>query len=202
MKLPALIVVLVIISLGGFFLLAKSNAPAPSASLAPGDTPTPTIDVRGIKVGNTSYKDAEGIYTFSYPLDYKLSDQTDGKQIRVYKTGPTQQGQTEMYDGVILVFETVDLSGQTLSKWVDGHIKTTTADGTSKLSSPKKMITIKGYPGFRYGIHGLGDFTEYVLQKDNKSNHAVIISVMVADPQKIGFQKEVDKILSTFELHK
>jgi hypothetical protein len=196
MKVPVSIVIvfLVIILLGGIFLVTKSHAPV--------EPSTPTAEVRKIPIDGNTYTDTQGVYTFLYPLDYKLDQQNDGKQIRIYKTGATQQGQTEMYDGVVMVFETMDTDGVPLSKWVDGYIKKTTADGTIKLVGSKKQMTQNGYAGFVYHTQGLGEFTNYVFQKSEKSHQVVVITTLVEDPQKVGFQKEVDKILSTLEVHK
>ena len=89
----------------------------------------PTVAADGLKIGGSSYGDDNGLYSFLYPSEYTI-DESDTKHIRIYKTGPTQTGQTEMYDGVIVVFEVLELGGQSLSDWVDENITSITSDGT------------------------------------------------------------------------
>lgn len=156
-------------------------------------------DVSTLRAGGSSYSDSKGLYTFLYPSEYSIDTQ-DTQYLRLFKTGPTQKGQTEMYDGVIMVFETIELQGQSLESVVDTRIAGATADGTSEIIQPKRAVTLGSYPGFTYETRGLGSATVLVLQKDLQSTQAVGITMLIADPGQIGFQKEVDAILSTLEL--
>ncbi len=158
--------------------------------------------IASLQRGGNNYADPEGVYMFLYPNDYKIDGQNNGQITRIYKTGPTQQGQTEIYDGVIMTFEAISLRGQTLEEWVDNQIKTTTADGTSTLESPKHAVTINGHTGFTYTARGLGTSTYLYLQKDPSSPYAVGVTYLVADPTNAGFQNEVDAILSTLVFQK
>lgn len=200
-----LIVVLII--LGGFVLLSKNTTPVPvtrtsiSPSVTERENPSPTINNSNLRAGGSSYRDTQGVYVFLYPADYILDTQ-DKQHVRIYKTGATQKGQTEMYDGVIMVFETIVLNKQTLNTWVDTTLKTATEDGTSQIIDPKKAISLHSYQGFTYSMRGLGISKEYVFQKDTNSPYAVHISTSVNDPQNVGFQTDVDTILSTFEILK
>ncbi len=193
---------------GGFFWLSQTkNSPlklqtTPTPSVTEKITVQPTIDNNDLKQGGSSYTDPNNVYVFLYPSDYKLDTQNDGRYTRIYKTGPTQKGQTEIYDGVLLVFETITLNGATLQEWVDNSILSATKDGTSTVTVPAKGVTISSYSGFTYSMHGLGETKYYVLQKDSRSTNAVLIATLVSDPQNVGFQKDVDKILSTLEILK
>lgn len=160
------------------------------------------FDNSDLKIGGSSHTDAENVYSILYPNDYKTDTQNGGKETRFYKTGATQRGQTEMYDGVIIVLETIPLNGQSLEKWVDDKLKAATADGTSEIVQPKMPTTLNGYPGFIYTLRGLGESKYTVIQKDTNSNYAVSIVTLVNDPQNVGFQKEVDKTLSTLQILK
>lgn len=201
MKNIPIIFILILIGVGGYFLLNPKPKTAPSQENTTSTTPAPTIDNNDLMQGGSSYSDVNGLYTFLYPSDYKL-DIADPVHIRIYKYGATQTGQTEMYDGVLIVFEDINLGNKSLSQWVDDNIKTTTADGTLKIIEPKKSITINNYPGFTYSTQGLGEAKYYVLQKDSSSKNAVVITTAVMDPKNVGFQKEVDKTLSTLQLLK
>jgi hypothetical protein len=195
--------VLAIIIAGGvgvFFLKQTkenvSTASPLSASTAP--TSSPLSDLGS---GGSSYLDQKGVYNFLYPNDYTL-DTADPLHIRIYKRGETQRPQSEMSDGALMVFETVELKGVTLEKWVDTRISESTADGTSEITEAKKMVTQNGYPGFYYAIRGLGISQNLILQKDLNSDNAVVITYAISDPEQKGYQSELDAVLKSLRLLK
>jgi hypothetical protein len=208
MKVLMLIVLLILFGIAGYFLFVNKQATAPSSTGSAIPSPTQPVtsqapvDTNDLRAGGSSYRDPQGMYVFLYPSDYTQDEQNNGKMIRVYKLGPSQKGQTEMYDGVNVMFESVDLQQQTLEQWVDTSIQTATADGLSEIVEPKKKITQNSYPGFTYTLQGLGEAKFYVLQKDASSNYAVVVTTSVMDPQNVGFQQQVDKILATLEILK
>lgn len=206
---------MILLGIGGYAVYslgAKTPEPSPTPiASTPSIRPSPTqwiatpttakrIDADLLAAGS-SYADTNGVYSFLYPSDFKL-DTSDPQHPRIYKTGSTQQGQTEMYDGVMVVFETIQLQEPSLNVWVDEYIKTRTADGTSQVTSPKKPFILETYQGFMFEMRGLGTATYYALQKDTASKYAVLITTSVNDPQNVDFQTDVDKIFSTIELHK
>lgn len=214
----SIIIVIVVGVSVGYFKLAPQNAtppsPTPSAggidiSQLPLTTPVATSSVQPtlnqentLKAGGNSYLDPKGVYVFLYPNDYKIDTQGDGQYTRIYKTGATQRGQTEMYDGIIMVFETVKLQGQTMDQWVDQRIKESTADGTVEITQPKKPTTMNKYPGFTYKARGLGEADYLIIQKSPTSEYVVSITTSVSDPQQKNYQKEVDAVLAGIELLK
>lgn len=159
-------------------------------------------DAAALRAGGSSYLDSEAVYTFLYPSEYALDTQEEGKYTRISKRGATQRGQTEIYDGVIVAFERVDLQGVSLSDWVDAQIKTATDNGMVEVLEPKKTAALNTYPGFTYELQGLGSSKYIVVQQNPSSTYAVNISFLVADPEQQGYQQEVDAILSTLELKK
>jgi hypothetical protein len=203
--LPIVIGALIIIAIGAYFLIPKKSqtttTPVPTSESMTSTTPAPTVDNSDLMQGGSSYKDTSGFYTFLYPNDYKL-DTSDPIHARIFKTGATQTGQTEMHDGVLMVFEVVDLGEKTLKTWVDDNIKATTADGTLKVIEPVTAAKINNYPGFTYKTQGLGEAKYFVLQKDGDSKNALVITTSVQDPKNVGFQTDVDKVLSTIQLLK
>lgn len=162
----------------------------------PTSSPAPPL----VHALGSSYQDPSGRYELRYPSDFTL-DTSDPIHPRLYKKGPTQRGQTEMYDGVIVVFETIDLAGKRIKEWVDMRISTDTAAGASQLIQVKTPLTLNTYPGLTYQIRGLGEFTNVVIQKSPETDQALLITYMVADPQNVGFQSQVDAILSSIQLH-
>ncbi|MBP7967725.1 hypothetical protein KAZ66_05670 [Candidatus Woesebacteria bacterium] len=207
MKKSSILTLLIIIAILGYNYYLKQSQSTPITE-TPATTPSvkqfilSNPDTSILRAGGSSYTDPQSVYTFLYPNEYSI-DHHDGDTItRISKRGATQKGQTEMYDGVIMVFQLVDLENKTLSSWVDNHIKEMTSDGTSELTQPKKAIAMYEYPGFTYGIRSLGESTYLLVQKDTRSKFALNITFLVADPELKDYQKEVDAILATLELRK
>ncbi len=180
-------------------LNTEESTPSPVAQVQPFLQASP--DATQLLAGGSSYSDSQGVFGFLYPNDYTIDTQEEGRYTRIYKKGATQKGQTEMYDGVIISFERVDLEGKTLSEWVDDQINQAASNGFAT-TMPKKEVTLGAYPGFTFAIHSLGTSTTLVVQKAKNSTAAVSVTFLVADPQNKDYQKEVDAIVSTLELRK
>jgi hypothetical protein len=204
---------LIALCFGGYLIMSPGNKtnestqqPINSPSSSPSNSPSTLSPdskmVNDLQMGGSSYSDPQGVYQFLYPSEYKIDSENNGQHTRIYKTGPTQRGQTEMYDGVIIVFESHNLNGKSLEILVDENIKTSTADGTSELTSPKQNITINSQQGFTYKMRGLGEATYFAIQKDKNSDYALVVTTSISDPTNVGFQKEVDALLSTIRMLK
>ena len=208
-KAVLIIIVIAAVALGYYFYSQKLKTVTPvnttTSTPTPNDSvtiPVPEEKIEELKMGGSSYAEKNGVYSFLYPNDYTFDEQNNGEVIRVYKQGPTQKGQTEMYDGVIVSFQLINLEGKTLENYVDEQIANATLDGVSEVTAPKSKITVNGYNGFTYTLRGLGEFPIYVMQKDASSTNAVSISTLVADPGNLGFQDDVNAILNTLTIHK
>ncbi len=199
-----LIIVVAILAIIYFYQNNRNYTPPAENVLQPPIERTENANpeaVSDLERGGSSFSDPDSIFSILYPSEY-VQDTQGENQYRIYKQGPTQKGQTEMYDGVIIHFQTVELRKQSLGEWVDAQISQSIADGTSELISPKKHIDINNYAGFTYTLRGLGEAVSYVIQKDINSPYAVSITTLVADPEEMGFEKEVNAILSTLQLLK
>lgn len=159
-----------------------------------------TIDTNELKIGGSSYSDPSGVFTLLYPSDYRL-DTSDPLHPRIVKIGATQRGQTEIYDGVLIVFETIDLSQMTLEQFVDQRIQEIKDNGAGQLLIPKKAIAFGSYPGFTYESRGLGVFTDLFIEKETGAKKGLRITYMVADPQNQNYQNQVYAALATVQLH-
>lgn len=205
----AIVVALIVSAVVVYYLSTKQNEevtvqiPQQVATTEPTAEANPesASDTGTLKAGGSSFSDPEGVYTFLYPNDFTLDTQ-DKNFTRIYKRGEQERPQSEMTDGVLMVFETVELQDQTLKEYVDATIEEQTADGTREVTEPQKAIKIKDYAGYTYEMRGLGTSTYVVLQKDTKSKFAVAITYSVSDPKEKDYQGEVDAILSTLELRK
>lgn len=183
----------------------------PESALAPGTSPnssivspttSPTPDTRELEQGGNSYLDSKGIYSLLYPNDYVLDAPSNDPHVRIYKRGESQRPQSEMSDGVLIVFETINLENKSLSSWVDTQIQEAAQNQTSQVTKPKTSTSLNGYNGFTYEIGGLGSSTYIAIQKDSSSPHALLINYLVADPNQQDYQKEVERILATIKLLK
>lgn len=199
-----ILVIFLLVGIGYSFVnrpLQPPSEPIVTITPSPTHTANPQV-VDDLRAGGSSYSDADGVFVILYPNDYSMDTQNNGQQVRFFKRGETQKGQTEIYDGVMVVVEKVSLNGTDLISWVDSRIKESTADGTTEIIKGKEATTLNNYRGFTYTVRSLGEHQYYVVQKDENSPYAVVITTLVADPQNVGYQKEVDAIFSTLALLK
>jgi len=205
-KLGFLILLITIASIGYHSSIKQSlltsvpSSPIPTQNIEQFILSKPDTTV--LKAGGASYTDPQNIYTFLYPNDYAIDHQDDNEITRISKKGATQKGQTEMYDGVIMVFQLVDLGGKSLSEWIDLHNQEMTQDGTATITQQKRTVSLGSYPGYTYKVRSLGESTYLIVQHDPASNFALNITFLVADPERKDYQKDIDAILSTLELRK
>lgn len=186
---------------------SETNTETPTESTTPTTDQVPQFvqsspDLTALQAGGSSYLDPQGLYSFLYPNDYELDAQNVGMITRIVKRGETQRGQTEIYDGALVVFETVDLQGKSLEEYATNTLATLVDSGTSEVLKPLRPVKLGEFPGYTYETRGLGSQTSLVVQKDLSSPKAVHISFLVADPEQKNYQAEVDAVLSTFKLLK
>lgn len=134
---------------------------------------------------------------FSIKYDPSLILQESTKtDVRFYKWGPTQRGQTEVYDGIIFSVRKISVTdgGQT-------HINTQIEQfkNVGTITEPLHDSSLNGVPVKRFGASGLGDFKIIFVPIDNQT--IIEISYMIPDPTGVGFQKIVDQMLSTFKIN-
>lgn len=206
MKTTLISIVSIIVIVGVvFYIFSWQKIPdspaAPETTVTPPSAEPIASDPINLKLGGSSYLDPESRFNFIYPNDYKLDIQNN-QYVRIAKTGATQKGQTELYDGVIMVFEPINLENQTLEQWVDKYLEAATIDGTTQIIETKKPTTFNGYPGFTFATRGLGESKFLVIQKDLNSKHALSIVSGVYDPENKNYQKEVDAVMTNIQLLK
>lgn len=203
--LVVLVLLVLVVALGGFLYFNRTqgvqNALDNPTTINPGGANGAAPTTVPLGASGSSFMDPKGVFTVLYPSDYEL-DTSDPEHPRIFKRGETQRPQTELYDGALIVFESVDLGGKTLSAWIDDRIKTSTENGMQEIIKPKATASFNNYPGFSYTLRGLGETTYTAIQKDTNSDNAVIISTLVADPENKGYQAEVDTTLNSITLLK
>jgi hypothetical protein len=133
---------------------------------------------------------------FSLRHDPTLTITDDGQNgVRLYKWGPTQKGETELYDGILLSIRKV-ATPQGAQAYLADQIQQMTQHGT--ITAPLQEGRLNGLPAQRMSFSGLGDYTFVFVPVEDKS--LIEIAFIVPDPTMVGFRKMVDLMLSTFEL--
>ena len=133
---------------------------------------------------------------FSMYYDPSLTLQEETKtDVRFYKQGPSQRGQTEMYDGMIVTVRKIDVVGDTQA-YIDNQIEQYKDIGS--ITEPLHDSKLNGISTKEYGVSGLGDAKIIFVSINNQT--LLEVSYMVPDPTNAGFQKTVDLMLSTFKL--
>jgi hypothetical protein len=165
----------------------------PTITAKPTDTPTPSADpTASWNVYSTS------TYTIRYPADVELKER-DAGGVSLSKFGPTQVENTEIFDALLLAFQTFESSNVDLETYVDGQIKALNPDNeVIKLISGAKPTAIGNYSGYTFTIEGVGTFKYTYLQSTDKTMIVEIIDGTI-DPGNLGFEDLVSQIQSTFE---
>lgn len=151
--------------------------------------------------GNNNIPEEWKLYTsddigFSMYYDPSLTIQEDTKtDVRFYKQGPSQRGQTEMYDGMIVTVRKVDVVGNTQA-YINNQIEQYKDIGS--ITEPLHDSKLNGISTKEYGASSLGDAKIIFVPNDNQT--LLEVSYMAPDPTNAGFQKTVDLMLSTFKL--
>lgn len=135
---------------------------------------------------------------FSLKYDPTLTVKEDLQtSIRFYKWGPTQRGQTEIYDGIIFSVQRVDLQ-----KGIEEHINSRMSQfkNVGTITDPLHDSRVNGALVKEFSASSLGDFTLVFVPIDSRT--LLEISYMTPDPTNAGFRKVVELMLSSFSLIK
>ena len=133
---------------------------------------------------------------FSMAYDPSLTVQQDNdNEVRFYRNGPTQKGQTEMYDGMLLSVQKIT-APEGVQAYIDTHIKEVAESST--ITAPLRTGMLNGLSIQTFDASGLGDFTTIFIPVDDANLFE--LSYMVVDPTNAGFQETMDAILSSISL--
>lgn len=135
---------------------------------------------------------------FSINYDPTLTLKEDTKtDIRFYKWGPTQRGQTEMYDGIILSIRKVVVTDGG-KVYIDSQIEQFKNVGT--ITKSLREGKLNGIVVKEFSASSLGDFNVIFVPVNDQT--LLEISYMIPDPTGAGFQGVIDTMLSTFRIVK
>lgn len=165
---------------------------APTCEFAPCPSDEETRDWK-------EYKQNE--FSLKYPQEMTLTKVGDGT-IQLLLPGPTQKKQTEFYDGISATITIASLGKKTLKQVVDeetaGRPIADHSPGEQGSVTPVTIINLAGVEGYSYIGYGLGAFRQIYLPYKTKYIH--IGYSWDTDPQKKGYEKIMEKILSTLVL--
>lgn len=171
------------------FRSPSGEAPPPEVGL-PSAPPAPAVPIEAPADWREHVSERVGI-RFAYAPTLTLHEDAPD-QVRLSQWGPTQKGQTELYDGLILSFRRVTPEGS-FEAFLEAQMAQFRDVGS--ITAPLSDTVFNGRPARTFGASGLGDYTlVYVPQEGG----AVLeISILAPDPTGAGFRQTADRILST-----
>lgn len=180
----------------------ESIVEKPTIAISPFDTEQPeelaaSSSAPVVEKKQKTFENA--FFSFTYPEDMTIQTQ-EGGVVQVKKWGPTQKADTELYDGVALQFEPLELpvSAQQYSLTdIEGTLKS----GMAEILSGPTQVTIGNNTGYFYRMRFLGTASKYSFDTPNDSI-IVVVTDNTTDPGSIGFQEEADAILKSLVLKK
>lgn len=102
-------------------------------------------------------------FTISFPPDVTHETAAEGE--RFYKWGPTQTGQTEMYDGLRLEIRSGTYAPKTFAEFVDEQYEAKKSNPDIRNVGEKQNVTVGGMPAVSYRIEAFGDGTQIFVDR-------------------------------------
>ncbi len=133
-------------------------------------------------------------FSIRHDPDLRFS-QRSASDVSFYMLGPTQKGETEMYDGMNISFRKVRFSGA-IADYMQQEEGQFAAVG--QITAPLHDTQLGHVSAKTFNASTQGDFTIIFVPVDDSS--LIEIAYLDPDPGKLGFQKQIDQILATFTL--
>lgn len=163
-------------------------------------------------VGWKLYSNPTTVYSFRYPPDLTLEEfgntiyssptgkVDEVKSANVSKWGPSQQPNTEGYDGIFLSFTQIPKEQFSLEEIVDYRLDQIKEEQIVDVIIDKQLISINSYNGFTFSTQGLG-INKYIYLADsgNLSDYYILVTDSTKDPGNLGFDETVTQIFSSFQ---
>lgn len=142
-----------------------------------------------------SYKSEDLGISFSYQSDLEV--QLQGDIVRVYKWGPTQLEDTEMYDGISISFmkedNTEDLG---LKEYAEAALEQDLSFEGELIKALTKT-TYGEFTGYEYSVISLGQSFTFFFE--NSNGEIIRISYFIEDPTEYGFDEMLESVLESLE---
>lgn len=121
----------------------------------------------------------------------------DVSMLNISMWGPTQTEGTELFDGFAVNFILIEGTEYSPQEYAQMLIDELEEAGVSEVIQGPEDYILNEYSGVAYVEEGLGTFRNVILTNENESL-LILITIIVADPENLGFQDTVELILSTF----
>ena len=159
---------------------------------------SPTVFEEKVEVSNPDYE----IYTsenmgFSvvHPKNVPVSFYEDGS-IGFLIEGPTQEADTEFYDGMVVVFQKMPLEGKTLAVIVEENRAIyIDIQGVDAGVSPIKKVSIGGVEGLSFSEQT----GEYIFLPVSTDSYLSIAN-LTSDPGGLGYEDIAKKIIESVKI--
>jgi len=159
---------------------------------------SPTVFEEKVEVSNPDYE----IYTsenmgFSvvHPKNVPVSFYEDGS-IGFLIEGPTQEADTEFYDGMVVVFQKMPLEGKTLAVIVEENRSIyIDVQGAEAQVSPVKKISVAGVEGLSFSEQT----GEYIFLPVSTDSYLSIAN-LTSDPGELGYEEIAKKIVDSIKI--
>lgn len=210
MKLGILIFLIIGMCVGIYFL-SQSNKPKSKVIPTPAGQqqttaatptnlpPSPPSDIVTVPQDWKTVTSQTYGFSLSHPSDVTHDTISEGE--RFYKLGPSQKGQTEMYDGINLLIKSGNLEGKSFAVLTQEKYTAAQREPAHSQVGPKTPITIATIQGVSFRVSGLGDWTAIYLPKGKDQYLEIINGTVEPTNREPILQKTVDIMLSSLKLN-
>lgn len=192
-----ILIVILLVALNVFQFFNKQQtvitAPQPSNNIQ--NSPTPSV--QNVSTDWQTYSSPTLGFSLQHPKDMKIYPQQGGAVLFV-KLGPTQVENTELFDGISLIFDVGDLGTNTLQQAAQQKLTEIKNEPITETVGTMEEVIVGKYAGYKFMVKDLGERTYTYLPKGD-SEYLVIIDSSV-DPSSLGFNQTIYQMFSTLEI--
>lgn len=160
-----------------------------SQSISPTATPSPTQVQNTMQIPADYKKYESSEYSIYYHPEMEVRNEAPGITSFVL-VGPTQKGQTELYDGIIFSIQSGNYTQNTLRDFIDSEVEQFKKDGVTQITSGVISVIIGNKTGYEFSTRSLGEVRQIYLDKGNKE--FIHVTLLVDDPSNAGFDEVVN----------
>lgn len=159
---------------------------------------TPIEDMEP-KVFENIYIDQEQEFSIEYSEEITAEERADG-YTSFYLFGPTQEENTEFYDGISIRIRQEELEeNMTLEEKAEELVNQVSPVG--EITQEVQETTLNGYEGYTYSSLTVGsETTSYLLKYPGSETKYLHVVNATADPEDQGYEETAETMLSTLEL--
>lgn len=148
------------------------------------------------------YENSAMGFEMSYPPSVTIQPSEipgQGASVRFYAWGPTQERDTELYDGLSITITRTTYNTDTLRETAEQTLEAA-RPAAQEVIDPVHEITLGGETGYAYRIRSQGEHTVTFLPLDEKE--LLRIAHRAHDPTLQGFEDTLQTMLESLEVTK